>query len=100
MRKNITITIALLLALAGAGTVRADQAQQQSPCAELQQATANARARWMAEDLAMREQTVMLPPPSVSDLSCLDSYTLGVDVGKYDPAAVAEVLVRQAKQQA
>lgn len=91
----ITITLALLLALAGA--VGADQTKQ-SRCAGLQAATEAARARWMAEDLAMREQTVMLPPASVSDLSCLDQFTASVDVTKYDPAAVASMLARQAKQ--
>lgn len=72
----------------------------QSPCSELQRATDEARARAHARALERMEQTILQPVPSVSDTSCLDSYTLGIDASKYDPAAVASMLKRQAEQRA
>jgi hypothetical protein len=96
MRKIIIMTLAVMVIPALAG---ADQARQQK-CYELQRATDEARARAHARELALMEQTILQPVPSVADTSCLDSYTLSVDVSKYDPAAVMSVLKQQAEQRA
>lgn len=86
----------LLVALVAPGAALADSTQ--SKCYELQRAVDEARARRHAEDLARQEQTVLQPSPSISDMSCLDSYTIGIDASKYDPASIASTLERQAKQ--
>lgn len=92
MRKIIILTLAVM--------VIAATAWAQSPCSDLQRATDEARARAHARALERQEQTILQPVPSIAGTSCLDSYTLGIDASKYDPAAVMSVLRRQAEQRA
>ena len=89
----------ILQALALPATAGADQ-NLKNECYELQQAAADARARAWARDLEIMEQTILQPTPGVADLSCIDSFSAGIDVTKYDPAAVMSMLERQAKQKA
>lgn len=95
MRKIIILIVAVMVIPALAG---ADQARQQK-CYELQRAADAARARAHARELALMEQTILQPGPSISDTSCIDSYTLSVDVSKYDPAAVMSMLRQQAERE-
>lgn len=97
--KNTIILIIMALALPAMAVAGAGQ-DLKKKCYELQQAAADARARYIADDLARQEQTVLQPVPSLNDLSCIDSFTASVDVSKYDPAAVISMLERQAKQKA
>lgn len=90
--------ILILLALALPALAGADQ-DLRKKCHELQQAAADARARYIADDLARQEQTVLQPVPSLNDLSCIDSFTAGVDVSKYDPVSVVSMLEQQAKRE-
>lgn len=64
-------------------------------CDELKAATEAARRKWMEEDLAMQQETVLKPPASITDsLSCfgVGDFTAGMDISKYDPAAIASTL--------
>jgi hypothetical protein len=92
MRKIIIMIVAAM--------VIAATAWAQSPCSDLQRATDEARARAHARALERQEQTILQPVPSIADTSCLDSYSVGIDASRYDPAAVMSVLKRQAEQQA
>jgi len=92
MRKIIIMIVAAMVIPATAWA--------QSPCSELQRATDEARARAHARALERQEQTILQPVPSIADTSCLDSWNAGVDVSKYDPAAVMSMLKRQAEQRA
>jgi hypothetical protein len=92
------IIIMIVAAMTMTATAWADPAMQQK-CYDLQRATNEARARAHARALERMGQTVLQPVPSIADTSCLDSYTLGIDVGKYDPAAVMSILKRQAESE-
>lgn len=62
-------------------------------CDELKAATEAARRKWMEEDLAMQQETVLKPPASITEnLSCFGDFTAGMDISKYDPAAIASTL--------
>lgn len=92
MRKIIIMIVAVMIIPA--------MVMAQSPCSDLQRATDEARARAHARALERQEQTILQPMPIISATSCLDSYTLGIDASRYDPAAIASMLKRQAEQRA
>lgn len=67
-------------------------------CEGLLQATESARRKWMEEDLAMQQETVLKPPASITEnLSCFGDFTTSMDISKYDPSAIASTLKRIAE---
>lgn len=91
--------IIIILALVLAPTLAAAEADPSSKCYDLQRAVDEARARYIAEDLERMQQTVLQPVPSLAETSCLDSFSAGIDITKYDPAAILEMLKQQAKRE-
>jgi hypothetical protein len=96
MKKTI-ITITLALALAGAAWAD-ETTEQQRRCPHLGSRVQDAREAYLQQDLALQERTILQTPASIGDLSCIDSFSLGIDASSYDPAAVMSLLRRQAEQ--
>lgn len=62
-------------------------------CDDLVKATAEARQRRLEDDLLRQQQTVLQPPPSITEnLSCFGDFTSMMDLSKYDPSSMVSIL--------
>lgn len=91
LKKNLVILLFFTVILVTPSVLIAAE------CDGLLAATEAARRKWMEEDLAMQQETVLKPPASITEnLSCFGDFTAGMDISKYDPAAIASSLKKLA----